>query len=83
MGGYKIINLKNVNITTESGGTVQGVYESLENNYRKSLMLSGIVIDSVEYADCYIMATVSESNFTFTAYGKTFTVTNEDKITIA
>lgn len=83
MGGYKIINLNNVNITTADGGTVDGIYESMENNYRKPLLLSNVVIDGTEYADCYIMATVADSNYSFTAYGKTFTVTNEDKITIA
>lgn len=82
MGGYKIINLNNINITAD-GATVTGVYESLENNYRKALLLSGVVIENVEYADCYIMATVSDSNFTFIAYGKTFTVDNTDKITVA
>lgn len=83
VGGYKIVDLKNTNVTSADGATISGVYEALENNYRKTVMLSGIVIDGVEYADVYVAPTVADSNYTFTAYGKTFTVTNADKITIA
>lgn len=82
MGGYKIINFHNTAITTGTPVTISGVYEALENNYRKAIMLSGIVIDNVEYADAYITPVVSDTSFTFSVYGKTFTVTNEDSITV-
>lgn len=82
-GGYKVVNFKDENITTENGATVSGVYESLENNYHKALMISGVVIDGTEYNDTFVEVTVSGSDYTFTAYGKTFTVTSEDKVTVA
>lgn len=82
-GGYKIVNFKGTNITSENGATVSGVYESLENNYRKAVMISGVVVDGTEHNDIFIDVSVSGSDYTFTAYGKTFTVTNEDKITVA
>ena len=82
-GGYKIINLNDTEINTTNGTTIAGIYESIENNYRKPLMLSGIVIESVEKPDTYIEVTSAENSFTFTAYGKTYTVTNNDLVKIA
>lgn len=82
-GGYKIIDFQDINITTENGATVTGIYESIENNHRKAIMISGITIDGVQKNDCFVDCSVSDGSYTFTAYGKTFTVTNADKITIA
>lgn len=82
-GGYHIIDFQDVNIHTDDGATVIGLYESLEQNHRKTVLLSGVTIDGVEKPNCFIECEVSGSDFTFSAYGKTFTVTNEDKVTIA
>lgn len=82
-GGYKIINFGDVNILTEGGATVTGIYKDIEKTHRKAIMVSGITINGVEKPDCFVDCEVSGSNYTFTAYGKTFTITNEDKVTIA
>lgn len=82
-GGYKIINLRDTAIDTENGTTIAGTYEGIENNYRKPLLLSGIVIEGVEKPDVFIEVTSAENSFTFTAYGKTYTVTNDDLVKIA
>lgn len=81
-GGYKIIDLKDTAIA-EGGIVILGIHAALENNYRKPLILSGIVIDGVEKPDCAIVPTEDSGNFTFTAYGKTYTVDAQDKVTIA
>lgn len=82
-GGYKIIDFKDVNILTEGGATVTGIYEEIEKRHRKAILVSGITIDGIEKPDCFVDCEVSGSNYTFTAYGKTFTITNADKVTIA
>lgn len=82
-GGYKIIDFGDVNITTENGATVVGIYENIEKTHRKAIMISGITIDNVEKPDCFIDCEIAGGNYTFTAYGKTFTITNADKVTIA
>lgn len=82
-GGYKIINLKNVAIDTENGTTLTGIYNDIENNYRKPLLLSGVVIDGVEKADTFINVIVSDGNYTFATYGKTYTISSDDLIKIA
>lgn len=81
-GGYQIVDFKDVNITTE-GSTIIGIYEQIEGSHRKALLASGITIDGVEYRDTWIDPTHAENNYSFTALGKTFTVTNDDKVTIA
>lgn len=81
-GGYHIVDFKDVNITSESGATIAGIYEEIEGSYRKVILVSGVTIDNVEYRDTFVDVTSGENNYTFTAYGKTFTVTNEEKVTI-
>lgn len=82
-GGYKIIDFHDVNITTGTGATLSGIYDAIKKNHRKAIMISGITIDNVEKPDCFVDCEVSGGNYTFTAYGKTFTITNADKVTIA
>lgn len=82
-GGYHIVDFKDVNITTAEGATIAGIYEELEGSYRKAVLVSGVTIDGVEYRDTFVDVSHSENNYSFTAYGKTFTVTNEEKVTIA
>lgn len=62
-GGYKIINFKDVNLT--SGGDkveVKDIYSTIENNYRKALLLSGLVVDGKEYNDLWCAMPDVESN---------------------
>lgn len=82
-GGYKIIDFQDVNIVTTDGATIVGVYESIESSHRKALMVSGITLDGVQKPDCFVDCEVADGNYTFTAYGKTFTITKEDKVTFA
>lgn len=79
-GGYKIIDLKDKNLVTASQATIAGIYDRIENAYRKPLLLSGIHVNGVEYGDCYICPTLSGSDFKFTAWGFTFTVNNNDQV---
>lgn len=82
-GGYKIIDFKDNPLTT--GGvatTITGIYDSIKGSYRKPLLLSGLTIDSIKCNDVYAPATVSGTNFVFTAYGKTITITDTDAVTV-
>lgn len=81
-GGYKIIDFKDVNIQTGESVVVAGTYESIESSYRKALMISGVTIDGVEKNDCFVDCAFADNSFTFSAYGKTFTITNDDTISL-
>lgn len=82
-GGYIIIDFNDVNITSAEGATIEGVYTAIENSYRKAILISGVTIDGVEKRDCFVCPEITDSNYTFTAYGKTFTITSENKVAIA
>lgn len=82
-GGYKIIDFEDINITSSEGAVIAGVYESIEASHRKAILVSGVTLDGVEKRDCFVDCEAGNNDFTFTAYGKTFTVTNEDKVTFA
>lgn len=49
-GGYKIIDFKNIEIK-ETATEFPEIYEEIEGNYGKLLILSGIHIDGVDYPD--------------------------------
>ena len=79
-GGYKVINLNDNNLTT-SNTTITGIYEDVESNYRKAILLSGITINGVEYSDCFTTFNVSGSNLIATVYNNTITITDTDIVT--
>ena len=83
-GGYKIIDLHNYDFTdvgTET--TITGIYEELEGNYHKAVMLSNVTFKGIEITSQFVPVTISESAYKLAMVGVgTFTVTNDDKITL-
>ena len=84
-GGYKIVNLKDVNLITGSGSPVKidGIYDAIENNYRKPILLSGIVIDGVEKADAFATLFTNGGNFVAFVYNKYIKITSDDMVSVA
>ena len=80
-GGYKIINLKGVELDSGVAKTVKGVYESLENNYGKATMLSGLNIDGKVYGDMYVNFVVADTDYVATTYLGTVTISDDDTVT--
>ena len=81
-GGYRIIDFGDVNITS-TGVTVSGIHKVIESSYRKAILISGVTLNGDEQRDCFVDCTNASGNYTFSAYGKTFTISAEDKVTIA
>ena len=81
-GGYKIIDLQDINIVSNQSTTITGIYEAIESNYRKPLLLSRIQINGTEYNDLFIEVTSVQSNWKFIAYGYQFTITSADGVVI-
>ena len=61
-GGYLIIDFKDVNVSSIPVEIV-GVYESLKNINRKALLMSGLKINGVYYADCFAYADVVDTDY--------------------
>lgn len=81
-GGYQIIDFMDVNLTA-TGVTIPGIHAEIEGTYRKAILIERVTIEGVEKRNCFVDCEASGSNFTFTAYGKTFTIGQDDKVTIA
>lgn len=81
-GGYQIIDLKDTPLTTDSGAMViDGLYSLIEST-NKTILVSGIVIDGVEYNDTFVEFTEDGSNYVGTMYGKTITIQDNNVINI-
>lgn len=82
-GGYKIVDFENVSLIAGNKKTVAGVYEAIEGNYNKRLVVSGIVIGLTKYDDVTVDAVVVGTDFVFRAYGYKFVVASDDGVTIS
>lgn len=82
-GGYKIIDLKDAQLTVETPQAIDGIYESIESNYRKAIMLSNITLAGIKHANTFVEVTTSGSNLVISVYGYTLTITEDDVVTIA
>ena len=80
-GGYKMIDLQDVNLTNNDSYIIKGIYDSIESNYRKPLLLTGLIVDSIEKTDRYVTFTHSGSAYTSTIEtGLTVTITDGDTV---
>ena len=61
-GGYQIINLNDHPHTSGVGAVHEGIYDKIEGT-RKPILLSGIVINTIEYHDTFIFPCVNGSNY--------------------
>lgn len=62
LGGYKIIDLSGSAFATGVESTKPGVYEALESTNKRTVV-SGLVMDSVEYDDMDVPFTVEGSDY--------------------
>lgn len=83
-GGYKLIDLKDNKFTVDDSGiTVKGIYNSIENSYNKPLILTGINIGGVEKNDVFVdFSDDSGSYVANISSTEKITITNADLVTI-
>lgn len=89
-GGYRIIDLKNTDITVSGDAVkVEGVHQSIEANYRKPIILSGITLGGLEKPDAWVNFYVSGTDYkgvigkTDAGADLTITITDDDMVTVA
>lgn len=82
-GGYQIISLRDIPFIT-GGATMMldGIYDQIESNNRKPILLDGIVIDGIEKNAVFTQVNINGSNFEFNVYGKTITITDTDAVSV-
>lgn len=79
-GGYKIINLKNIPLNNESKTTIKGIYESIENSYRKPLLFSGVNIGGIIYPDMFIQAIITSARYEVVMNNVKLYITSDDGV---
>lgn len=79
-GGYKIINLKNIDLISATGEIIDGIYEEIESNYNKVILVTGIVKDDIEKADAFVQVTTNGTDFEFIIYGTKVVISDDDSI---
>lgn len=78
-GGYKIIDLKGYDFSN-ADMVIEGIYDTIENNYGKPLLFTGIVIDGIEKDDVYVMATTIGTSYQINLYDKVVTISDLDVV---
>lgn len=83
-GGFLCLSLENKNIASGSNITLEGIYDKLEGNYGKAVMLGDIKLDNVEMSAQLASCVVSGSNYILTFVADTsayvLTVDDTDKV---
>lgn len=81
-GGYKIIDLHDTQFTVGTAMMIAGIHDAIEGSYRKPLLISGLTVAGVEYADAYVTATTNESAFMIDVYGFTIKIESTNAVTV-
>lgn len=79
-GGYKIINFKNIPLNNESKTVIKGIYESIENSYRKPLLFSGVNIGGIIYPDMFIQAIITSARYEVVMNNVKLYITSDDGV---
>lgn len=79
-GGYKIINFKGIPLNKDSKVTIDGIYESIENSYRKPLLFSGVNIGGVIYPDMFIQAILTSARYEVTLDNVKLYITSDNGV---
>lgn len=90
-GGYLIIDLKNIDLNSRdsnggiydwsnNSGLLPDLYNVLEQNYFKQVLVTGIKINRIERNDCITTIYLNGTSYSFNVYG--FTVNIVDKETM-
>lgn len=83
-GGYKIINFKNVPL--ETGGAtmmIEGLYNEIESNFNKPLLISGLNIDNIEINEIYVNPISLGGTYRFPLNNnKSIIVTDTDAVSV-
>lgn len=87
-GGYLIIDLKNIDLNSDGGtynwsnnsGLLPYLYNVLEQNYFKQVLVTGIKINGIERNDVITTIYLNGTSYSFNVYG--FTVNIVDKETM-
>lgn len=62
-GGYIIADFKKTALTSGTQASIEGLFNSVSNPYKKPVMVSGLVVDGVEYPAFYAVFVKNSNNY--------------------
>ena len=80
IGGYQILNFNNVSLTSGSGVKIEGVYDTLEGNYRKPILISGLVIEGIEQVSTFSQFVVADGSYKTELAQGSIVITDDDTV---
>lgn len=80
-GGYQIVDLKGVSLTSGTFVTIPGVWNQASNPTEKPLMLEGINIGGVRFPATYVTVTQVLSSIIVSSPLGEFEFNDDDKVT--
>lgn len=85
-GGYLIIDLKEVSFTSGTATKLDGIAAIVANPYNKAILISGLVVGDVAYADFFAPFVEGENSYSTAVEigGKSITITvaTNDNVTV-
>lgn len=93
-GGYLIIDLKNIDLNSKSNdgsgydwsndsGLLPNLYNLLEQNYFKQVLVTGIKINGIEKNDVIATVYLNGSTYSFNVYSFTINLENKETMDVA
>lgn len=81
MGGYQILDLGNVVLST-TAVTIKGIYKTIKNSNDKAILVSGANFNGTKVADTFASAIPGENKYTFVVCGNQFEIASDDTVKI-
>ena len=79
MGGYQILDLGNVVLSTKAV-TIKGIYKTIKNSNDKAILVSGANFNGTKVADTFASAIPGENKYTFVVCGNQFEIASDDTV---
>ena len=67
-GGYKIVDLHDVNLISGETVKIKGVYDQIGKNNRKVLLITGLTIDDVQFNDVFVETIRTGDDYLFSVW---------------
>lgn len=85
-GGYIIADFKKTALTSGTQASIEGLFNSVSNPYKKPVMVSGLVVGGVEYPAFYAVFVKNSNNYEAQAAingtSLTIVVTPDNNVTV-
>lgn len=80
-GGYKIVSLLNIDITSDF--TISGIYDDIKDSHGKPILVSEINVGGEKMNDAYTIVKQDNTDYIIEVYGYSLTIASDDSVTVA